>query len=113
MDVLDVHAAVREALRIAREDRQPRLVEAVTYRYRGHSMADPEEYRTKEEVEEWRRRDPILNFRKRLADEGIVSEEDADALDEQAIKAVDEAVEFAKLSPAPDAQTAFEDLHAS
>ncbi|TML37256.1 MAG: pyruvate dehydrogenase (acetyl-transferring) E1 component subunit alpha [Actinobacteria bacterium] len=111
MDVLDVHAAVREALRIAREDRQPRLVEAVTYRYRGHSMADPEEYRTKEEVEEWRRRDPILNFRKRLADEGIVSEEDADALDEHAIKAVDEAVEFADASPFPDLAALYDDIY--
>jgi pyruvate dehydrogenase E1 component alpha subunit len=51
MDVLDVHATVTEALAKARDDRAPQLVEAVTYRYRGHSMADPEEYRTKEEVE--------------------------------------------------------------
>ena len=74
-------------------------------------MADPEEYRTKEEVEEWRRRDPILNFRKRLADEGIVSEEDADALDEQAIKAVDEAVEFADASPFPDLAALYDDIY--
>ena len=70
MDVLDVHAATTEALRRAREERQPQLLEAVTYRFRGHSMADPEEYRTKEEVEEWRRRDPIASFRRRLADGG-------------------------------------------
>src|ERR671935_681734 len=56
MDVLDVHAIVSETLEKARKDREPRLIEAVTYRYRGHSMADPEEYRTKEEVEEWRKR---------------------------------------------------------
>ena len=54
MDVLDVHSVVTDALRCAREERKPQLVEAVTYRYRGHSMADPEEYRSKEEVEEWR-----------------------------------------------------------
>src|SRR5439155_24659033 len=65
MDVLDTHAAIAEALRCAREERKPQLVEAVTYRYRGHSMADPEEYRTKQEVEEWQKRDPILTFSKR------------------------------------------------
>src|SRR5213596_2860280 len=65
MDVLDVHSATTEALRKAREDREPQLLEAVTYRFRGHSMADPEEYRTKDEVEEWRRRDPIASFSKR------------------------------------------------
>src|ERR671931_239694 len=68
MDVLDVHAVVSEALERARKERQPLVVEAVTYRYRGHSMADPEEYRTKEEVEEWRRRDPVEAFPKRLKD---------------------------------------------
>ena len=54
----------QEALRIAREERRPVLVEAITYRFRGHSMADPEEYRTKEQVEEWRKRDPILALRR-------------------------------------------------
>ena len=63
MDVLDVHATVvGEALEKARTDRAPQLVEAVTYRYRGHSMADPEEYRTKDEVEEWRPHDPVETF---------------------------------------------------
>ena len=64
-----------EALGCAREERKPQLVEAVTYRYRGHSMADPEEYRTKEEVEEWRKRDPIATFSKRLVDEGVLKRE--------------------------------------
>src|SRR5439155_23604835 len=69
MDVLDVEASVSRALEKARTDREPQLVEAVTYRFRGHSMADPEEYRTKEEVEEWRRRDPINSFKERLEKE--------------------------------------------
>ena len=72
MDVLDVHAVVTDALKCARDERKPQLVEAVTYRYRGHSMADPEEYRSKEEVEEWRERDPIQAFAKRLVDEGVL-----------------------------------------
>ena len=62
MDVVDTYEVMREAIRRAREDRRPVLVEAVTYRFRGHSMADPEEYRTKEQVEEWRKRDPISSF---------------------------------------------------
>ena len=85
MDALDVHSVVTEALRCAREDRSPQLVEAVTYRYRGHSMADPEEYRTKEEVEEWRERDPIKAFADRLVDEGVIAKEDIEKFDEEAI----------------------------
>ena len=111
MDVLDVNACVSEALRKAREEREPQLVEAVTYRYRGHSMADPEEYRTKEEVEEWRRHDPIVTFRSRLADEGVLSDEDAEKIDQEAIAAIDEAVEFADQSPFPDLASLYDDLY--
>ncbi len=95
MDVLDVHAVVTKALACAREERKPQLVEAVTYRYRGHSMADPEEYRTKEEVEEWRGRDPIVTFSKRLVEQGVMKQEDVEAIDEQAVATVDESVKFA------------------
>jgi pyruvate dehydrogenase E1 component subunit alpha len=111
MDALDVHACVHAALRKAREERRPQLVEAVTYRYRGHSMADPEEYRTKEEVEEWRRHDPIGTFRAKLVDEGVLSDEDAEKLDEQAVKTVDEAVEFADNSPFPELDSLYDDIY--
>jgi pyruvate dehydrogenase E1 component alpha subunit len=111
MDVLDVHACVTEALRKAREDREPQLVEAVTYRFRGHSMADPEEYRTKEQVEEWRKRDPINVFRERLAEEGVLSEEDADKLDSKAMERIDAAVEFADNSPFPDLDSLYDDIY--
>jgi pyruvate dehydrogenase E1 component alpha subunit len=111
MDALDVHAVVTDALRHAREERQPQLVEAVTYRYRGHSMADPEEYRTKEEVEEWRERDPIRAFADRLVDEDVLSKEDMEKLDEQAIEAVDEAVKFADESPFPDLDSLYDDVY--
>ena len=73
MDVLDTHAVTREALRVAREERRPVLVEAITYRFRGHSMADPEEYRTKEQVAQWRTRDPIATFGDRLEAEGVLT----------------------------------------
>jgi pyruvate dehydrogenase E1 component alpha subunit len=111
MDVLDVHSVVTEALGHAREERRPQLVEAVTYRYRGHSMADPEEYRSKEEVEEWRERDPIAVFGKRLADEDVLGREDVERLDEEAIEAVDEAVRFADESPFPDLDSLYDDVY--
>ena len=112
MDVLDTHSVVADAVRCAREERKPQLVEAVTYRFRGHSMADPEEYRTKEEVEEWRKRDPIETFGKRLADEDILSAEDLQKLDEDAVATVDEAVKFADKSPFPDLASLYDDVYA-
>jgi pyruvate dehydrogenase E1 component alpha subunit len=111
MDVLDVHSVVTDALRCAREERKPQLVEAVTYRYRGHSMADPEEYRTKEEVEEWRQRDPIKAFADRLIKEDVLTQEDVEKFDEQAIETVDEAVKFADESPFPDLDSLYDDIY--
>src|ERR671929_1555609 len=92
MDVVDTHAVMCEAIRRAREDRQPVLVEAITYRFRGHSMADPEEYRTKEQVAEWRQRDPIPNFADRLVSEGVIAESDPQRNDQEVIARVGEAV---------------------
>ncbi len=111
MDVLDTEAVIAEAVKCAREERKPQLVEAVTYRFRGHSMADPEEYRTKEEVEEWRKRDPIETFGKRLMDEGVVSEGDLEKLDEEAMAKVDEAVKFADKSPFPELASLYDDIY--
>jgi pyruvate dehydrogenase E1 component alpha subunit len=111
MDVLDVHSVVTDALKSAREERKPQLVEAVTYRYRGHSMADPEEYRSKEEVEEWRERDPIKAFSDRLVDEGVLTEDDVKEFDEKAIEVIDEAVKFADNSPFPDLDSLYDDIY--
>ena len=111
MDVLDVHSVVSEALDHARDRREPQLVEAVTYRYRGHSMADPEEYRSKEEVEEWRARDPIQAFGRRLVDEDVLEQDEVEKLDQEAIDAVDEAVRFADKSPFPDLDSLYDDVY--
>jgi pyruvate dehydrogenase E1 component alpha subunit len=111
MDVLDVHACVTAALGKAREERQPQLVEAVTYRFRGHSMADPEEYRSKDEVEEWRRRDPINVFGGRLVDEGVLSQDDLEKLDAKAVERIDAAVEFADNSPFPELDSLYDDIY--
>src|SRR5512132_3099657 len=85
MDLLDTHRAVSEALRVARDERRPILLEAITYRFRGHSMADPEEYRTKEQVEEWLKRDPIVHFGDRLVADGVLDDDTRARLDEEAI----------------------------
>src|SRR3954470_10124666 len=95
MDVTDTFHVIREAVRRAREERQPVLVEAVTYRFRGHSMADPEEYRSKEQVAEWRKKDPIEVFARKLEEEGILDEGEAEKMDEAVVKSIDEAVRFA------------------
>jgi pyruvate dehydrogenase E1 component alpha subunit len=107
MDVVETHQVMREAIRRARDERQPILVEAVTYRFRGHSMADPEEYRTKEEVAEWRKRDPINAFADRLG----LSEDEASGLDDAAIKRVDTAVAFADGSKFPAPESLYDHIY--
>ncbi len=106
MDVVDTFHVTTEALRIAREERRPVLVEALTYRFRGHSMADPEEYRTKDEVEEWRKRDPIVTFGDRLVAEEVITEDERAELDAAAQQAADDAVAFADASPVPGPRVA-------
>jgi pyruvate dehydrogenase E1 component alpha subunit len=106
MDVLDTRAVVGEAVRCAREQRKPQLVEAVTYRFKGHSVADPEEYRSDEEVEEWKKRDPITTFASRIEDLQF------EALDKEVVAEVDAAVEFAEQSPFPENESIYENLYA-
>jgi len=111
MDVLDTHAVLCEAVARVREERRPLLVEAVTYRFRGHSMADPEQYRSKEEVAHWRERDPIPAFGERLVREGVIDEDERRRIDERAIERVDAAVEFAEASPFPAPETLYDDVY--
>jgi pyruvate dehydrogenase E1 component alpha subunit len=111
MDVLDTHAVLSEAVRRVREERRPVLVEAITYRFRGHSMADPEQYRTKEEVAEWRTRDPIPAFAETLIAAGLLDEAEQQRLDAEAIARVDAAVEFADASPFPPPDSLFDDIY--
>jgi pyruvate dehydrogenase E1 component alpha subunit len=111
MDVLDTHAVIAAAVERVREDRRPVLVEAVTYRFRGHSMADPEEYRTKEEVAHWRERDPIPAFGALLEREGILDARGREELDREAVSRIDAAVRFAEASPFPDPESLYEDVY--
>ena len=111
MDVADTHRTIVDALHRARDERQPVLVEAVTYRFRGHSMADPEEYRTREQVAEWRRRDPIALWSARLIEASVLDQAGVDQLDAEAVVKVDEAVAFADASPFPTPESLYDDVY--
>jgi pyruvate dehydrogenase E1 component alpha subunit len=111
MDVLAVRETVSEHIRRAREDRQPTLVEAFTYRFRGHSAADPEVYRTKEEVAEWRKKDPITVFRDRLLADGVISEDEIEGMRERVEQRVLDAVAFADASPEPPLESLYDHLY--
>jgi pyruvate dehydrogenase E1 component alpha subunit len=111
MDVLAVRQVVAEHLRLAREERRPTLVEAFTYRFRGHSAADPEVYRTKEEVEEWRQKDPIEAFNARLVGEGLIGDGELEEMRKRAEETVMEAVAFADASPEPPLESLYDNLY--
>ena len=111
MDVVAVREAVAAGLESAREER-PTLVEVVTYRYRGHSAADPEVYREREEVEEWRGKDPIESFARRCVEAGVLGEREVGQAREEAEAAVVAAAEFADASPEPPLDTMYENLYA-
>jgi pyruvate dehydrogenase E1 component alpha subunit len=100
-DVIKVKRRIGEAIERARTTGEPTLVEVVTYRFRGHSMSDPGLYRTKDEVEEWKRRDPLNRCRERLVDLGI---EDAalESLEADVKAEIEDAVKFAEESPIAD-----------
>jgi pyruvate dehydrogenase E1 component alpha subunit len=111
MDVIDTYGVLCEAVRQVREDRRPVLVEAVTYRFRGHSMADPEQYRSKEEVAQWRARDPIPAFGEELVREGLIDAELPAQIDGEAVERVDGAVAFAESSPFPAPESLYDDVY--
>jgi pyruvate dehydrogenase E1 component alpha subunit len=111
MDVLEVREAVAEGIRLAREERRPTMLEAFTYRYRGHSAADPEVYREREEVEEWQSKDPIESFARRCVEAGVLGEREVNEVREKAEQTVLAAVEFAEASPEPPLDTLYENLY--
>jgi pyruvate dehydrogenase E1 component alpha subunit len=111
MDVVATHRVMREAIERVRADRHPLLVEAVTYRFRGHSMADPEEYRSKEQVAEWRRRDPIPGFAERLVRAGALEAGGLEEVDRAVTRRVDEAVAFADSSPFPPPESLYDHVY--
>jgi pyruvate dehydrogenase E1 component alpha subunit len=113
MDVLAVRECVGRVVERARRDKTPALIEARTYRFRGHSMRDPAGavYRTREEVEREKQRDPIALLTARGLKDGVLSEADVRAIEQDVADAVDEAVAFAEASPEPPASFLFTDVY--
>jgi pyruvate dehydrogenase E1 component alpha subunit len=116
-DVIDgmsaeaVHEGVSRAVKRAREKGGPTLLEIKTYRYKGHSISDPQKYRTKEEVEEYKSKDPINALLKNIYDNGLASEEEIRQINERVDKAVDESVKFAEESPWPNDDEVLKDVY--
>ena len=112
MDVLAIREASVRAVERARREKIPSLIEARTYRFRGHSMRDPAGavYRTKEEVEREKLRDPIVLFRDRAMKAGLITEEDVKRIEKDINDLVDEAVAFADASPEPPLEELYTDI---
>ncbi|MFQ6672318.1 MAG: pyruvate dehydrogenase (acetyl-transferring) E1 component subunit alpha [Candidatus Tectimicrobiota bacterium] len=110
MDIMRVMLKVGEAVDRARDESLPTFLEARTYRFRGHSMADPAHYRTKEEVEDQRKRDPIYLLEQRLKDDGEVTEEQIKEIEESVDREVEEAVAFAEGSEEPADEELYTDV---
>jgi pyruvate dehydrogenase E1 component alpha subunit len=112
MDLLAVRELADRAVAEVRKDGKPWFVEALTYRYRGHGAADPGNYRTREEVDEWRERDPIGIVEARLLADGVISEEDVQRMHGEVQAEVEAAMQFAEESPVPPASALYEDVYA-
>src|SRR3990172_10714133 len=98
MDVMKVYEAACDAIEKVRTESQPYLLEAVTYRYRGHSMGDPERYRKPEEIKQWQENDPIGIYRNHLIEKKTAGAKALDEIDAQVDDEVNKAVEFAEAS---------------
>ena len=107
MDVMKVYETASQMIEEIRAGSGPQLLEIVTYRFRGHSMGDPERYRRADEVKKWQEHDPIHVFRKYLMENGIMTETELDEQDEAAEKEITEAVNFAESSPEPAPEELF------
>jgi pyruvate dehydrogenase E1 component alpha subunit len=106
-----VHDAVARAVKRAREGDGPTLLEMKTYRYKGHSVSDPQKYRSKEEVEEYKDQDPIIKVASTILDNGFATQAEIDAIDARVNALVDESVRFAEESPWPDDSEVLKDVY--
>jgi dihydrolipoamide dehydrogenase len=112
MDVLEVLHRTSEVVEQTRRDLQPRFIEAVNYRFRGHSVVDPDRYRPEEEKERWRRSDPVHRFEDQLTEAGIATAEDLERIRSEVEAEVEEVVRFADRSPNPPVEELFRYLYA-
>jgi pyruvate dehydrogenase E1 component alpha subunit len=112
MDVMAVREASLRAIERARKDSLPTLLEIRAYRFMGHSMSDPGNYRTRDEIAKYQERDPIKLFQDSLKEAGVFGDKDFDAIHQQAVEAVEKALKFADESPLPDASELLTDVYA-
>ncbi len=110
MDALAVYENVTQAVKLARNESQPSLLEIRTYRYMGHSMSDPATYRTKEELQRHKQQDPILILKDKMTAAGVITDEQYKQMDQQCKQTAAGAVEFAESSQAPAIETLYEDV---
>lgn len=113
MDLLAVYEKSKEMIDAVRAGGGPMFLEAMTYRFRGHSMGDPERYRKADEVHHWQESDPIGIFRRKLIEMNIVNETDLNALDDRGAEVVEEAVQFAESSPEPGIDQMYNNIYVS
>jgi pyruvate dehydrogenase E1 component alpha subunit len=112
MDVMAVYKAAKEAIETVRSGSGPSMLECMTYRFRGHSMGDPERYRKHEEVKEWEEQDPIGRYRAFLTTSKKATVKALDGIDERALEDVQNAVEFAEASPEPPLESLYDNVYA-
>jgi pyruvate dehydrogenase E1 component alpha subunit len=112
MDVLKVHEASKKAIEGVRAGSGPFLLEFTTYRFRGHSMGDPERYRKQDEVKRWQENDPIGIFRKHLLENKLAGSKMLDEVDSKVMDEVEQAVQFAEASPEPTLQDLYQNIYA-
>ena len=110
-DVLAVHEAVQGVAKRARRGEGPSLIELRTYRFRSHNERQ-KETRPQSEIDEWKKKDPVVSFRQKLMEKRILKEEDVETIAKEVQTEIDEAVNFAEQSPPPESRVAFEDLFA-
>lgn len=113
MDVLKMRHATQRAVQRAREKSFPTLIEARTYRYMGHSMSDPGNYRTRAEIEKHQERDPIKTFAQTLKDGGVLTDDDIAGIESEVKEQVARAIRFADESPEPDPKELYTDIYSS
>jgi pyruvate dehydrogenase E1 component alpha subunit len=111
-DVVAVYKATAAAVERARRGEGPSLIEAKTYRFRGHYEGDPQPYRSKEEVERWKQRDPLVILTKQIVDGGAATQKDLDQIKENVRKEVDAAFEEYRHAPKPSPDRLFEYIYA-
>ncbi len=112
MDVLAVREASEKALARIRQQGGPYFLEIITYRFRGHSMGDPERYRQKVEIEKWQQDDPIGKFRRYMLENDVAGEQELDELERRVDEEVEQAVQFAESSPDPGPEELMRDIYA-